>query len=654
MYQEEPLGESFFPSASVGYSRVTVRNLKRTGIKRHATGKVVHDFYTAKDFPTIVDRTDRDLIRHKTNPFSIASLLNITSRDYLTATQGFVVECNDMHGKPRMQMVYQEDQTTPITSVEYKYKSVPYGNGSFRLTNTCSTILPNGDVANNDIGVFFDMVADMRESKSVNQSFKININGESFIFGVIPVVVVPIPIPSKFKDETQFRSATTTKIIQRFGILEETIAKDLGSVVSTRNLAYDAQTGEVLLTQTTTDFNDEIYSLSYPAHLYYEKGMGQTYKNIGLTFSNVTSVGGVVSITGASSYFVPGDELQVITGSTYTRAWVLSVSSNSIVIIDKAGNVISGALNNIKVIRTGRRNMPAASIASITTLSNPLANFKNNLFTNVLQASAVEFTDEWRTFCDCFDESGAFAGSTTNPYVLGTRGNWRMQKSLLHLTERTQSKTNNNTNIRKDGMFTSYTPYYKLNGNNWTIDPKDWTFTSEVTEFSPFGQELENRDALGRYSAATFGYRQTFATAVAANARYRDVGFDNFEDYGFSPCADNHFKFLVPNPNDLTRSQSHTGRTSVKVSQGQNVSMTKFLDYCVPTGCNIILSGGGASTFYNITGGTGPYNIQHNVIYGDPTFSLTPNGFSILGTNFSIEVIITDANGCQLTQIITL
>lgn len=545
-------------------------------------------------------------------------------------------------------MVYQEDQTTPITSVEYKYKCSPYGNGSFVLNNNVTTLYPNGAQATNVVGQFFDMVADMREEYSYGESSKIMANLDGF-FVFIPVAI-PTFWPSFTSEETQFRSATTTKVIQRFGILEETIARDLGSVVSTKNLAYDSETGEVLVTQTTTDFNDAIYTLNYPAHWYYDKGMGQAYKNIGLSISGVNFGGtGVASITNASTYFVPGDELMLSNG---TKVWITEVQQNSIKVMQKDGSAVSGS-HTVKVIRSGRRNIPAASVASITTLTNPLSNFQSNVFNNVLQASAVEFSDEWRTFCDCFGTTEAT--NSINPYILGTRGNWRAKKSLLHLSPRTQSNYNGNTHIRKDGMFTAFSPYYKLVGGKWQIDEKNWTFTSEVTEFSPFSQELENKDALGRYSAATFGYRQTFATSVAANARYRDIGYDNFEDYGFSPCADNHFKFTDHTAN-VDASKSHTGRKSIKVSQGNVVKMDKPLAICSPVVCNLSLTatqmGSGTEYFYAINNGTGPYDITYNVIYGDPYITLSTNGFTLNGSAFKVEFVITDAKGCKLTQIV--
>lgn len=671
-YQEEPLGESFYPSASVGYSRVTVKNIERTGVTRTATGRVIHEFYTAKDFPTITNRTEVKPVHHKNNPFSVQALFNINSKDHMTVSQGFVVELNDMHGKPKKQMVYQENQDEPITSVEYFYESEEMnldGELNYRLINTATVIHPNGQTGNAEIGVFFDMVADMRENKTNVIGGGINLNIDGFLAAILPVVV-PIPYPSVTKEETQFRSAATTKVINRFGILKETIAKDLGSQVSTRNLAYDSETGEVLLTQTTTDFNDDIYSLTYPSHWFYD-GMGQAYKNIGYRKTNVTFNGnGMTSIPNAHLFFSEGDEVILFNklNLSYTsqwfddytapgiKAWVSDATTTGIKLMDKEGTIISGGPYSIKVIRSGRRNMQAVPIASITSLKNPLDQFSSNIFENVLQSSAMEFSEDWNTFCDCFEDPMA-ANFTTNPYVLGTKGNWRMKRSWLHLSPRTQSNYDDNTNIRKDGMFTSYTPFYKLVSSKWNIDERNWTFTSEVTEFSPFGQELENRDALGRFSAATFGFNQSLATAVAANSRYRELGFDSFEDYGFADCFDDHFKFK-DNP-DINEDNSHTGRNSIKVSVSAPAVMTKVFENCEPEKCTLAISdlliGAGSGAVATVSGGTAAYQIDFDIVNGNPAVNIDNTGtqISITGTGYSINFTITDATGCKVLKTIT-
>jgi hypothetical protein len=650
-YQEEPMGESFFPTPSVGYSKVTVKNLSRNNVTRHATGKVVHEFYTAKDFPIIVKRTDVAYKRGKDDPFSIRSLFKINVRDNLTAAQGFSVELNDMHGKPKSQKVYQEGHPLPISSIEYNYKKDPYGNGSFKLNNNCTTITKNGGTATNTIGESFDMVADFREDQTSTNSVTLSINVD-----VIPIYGVPFPIPmvwpSFAKQKTRFRSATSTKVIQRFGILEETIAQDLSSVVATKNIAYDATTGDVLLTETTTNFNDKVYNLKYPAWWYYES-MGPAYQNIDFEMDNTTfNSSGVATIGNKTAYFKAGDELAVY-GSPNKKGWVDSVSATTIKVIDRFGAPITGT-HKFKVIRSGNRNNLGTEMATITTLSNPLIALKSNTYENIIQATAVEFSNKRKSHCDCLLGVGSPLPYTTNGYVTGVKGNWRLLKSYTHLTGRKQSNYDNNTNIRKDGIYTSYSPFYSMTNNGWKMTPKDWTYISEVTEFNAHSLELEDKDALGRYSSATFGYNQSMALSVAANSQYKEQGFDGFEDYAFKPCADNHFKFDSISPNT---EQSHTGKYSLKVSSGAPAKLTKQIaNACVDsTGCRLTI-------FFNIVDGTtanvtlshalNPCSFHWEIISGDPSISLNSNGLEVLGSSYTIELTVSDSKNCEKTTIL--
>jgi len=297
-------------------------------------------------------------------------------------------------------------------------------------------------------------------------------------------------------------------------------------------------------------------------------------------------------------------------------------------------------------------------MATLTSLSNPLINLQSNTYENVLQAQAIEYTNSWKTFCDCFGSSAV--APTTNPFILGTKGMYKNKKSYLHLAGRTQSNYNNNTNVRTDGVFTSYTPFYKLNAGNWEIDDRNWTYTSEVTEFSPFGAELENKDALGRYSAATFGYNQTFPTAVAANSKYRNLGFDNFEDYDFSPCADNHFKFRNYQSN-ISDVISHTGNKSIRVTSAVPVNMIKQLVPCKDSSlaCNLQVT----TSFFNpatnqfcisVTGGAAPYIFDWTSQSCDIAVKISDSGNGLCGgfpSNQGCKLIlnITDKNNCRKT-----
>jgi hypothetical protein len=646
-YQEGPVCESQFPSPSVGYRRVTVQNLKRTNVTRHATGKIVHEFYTAFDFPTFAINTSMKAKQDKTGMYSILNLMHIKSRDYMTATQGFVIELNDMHGKPKKESVYQENKTDPISTVEYRYTQDP---NSARIANGATVINPDGTTGTANIGVFFDMAADMREDYSRDISVSAELNNDDFFIGPIPL---PFPLiwPSIFREETQFRSVTMNKVIQRFGILEETIATDLGSTVATKNLAYDSQTGDVLLTRTTTDFNDSIFSLKYPAYWYYQQ-MGMAYHTLGVNFPSLNFGNlGVAPVSNSSNYFFTGDEVSLTSLSNPNKAiyaWVVDVSPGSISVVDKKGNAVIGSYA-VKVIRSGRRNMQSMPMESATTLANPLTSFKSNVFQNVIQASAIEYSDNWRTQCDCYGNAQASTNASTNPYVLGREGNWRPSRNYSYLTSRALSHYDNNTNIRRDGAFTSFNPYYALNSGQWTTSPMNWTFASEITEFNPFGGQIEERDALGRYASQTFGYNQSLVTANASNSKYQEIGFDGFEDYSYSVCADNHFKFPKNNLS-IVNTESHTGNYSVKVSSGSPVSLYKSMTSCVKDSCTLVVNmlNDAGSISVRVSGGTPPYKIDYTIISGTPAVQVSGSftTIRIVGTHWTVQFNVTDSKGC--------
>jgi hypothetical protein len=671
-FQEEPIGEMFFPSPSIGYSRVVVKNLTRAGVTRHATGNVVHEFYTTKDFPTLVERTGVKMIHHKDAPTHIRSILKLNVRDYMTVSQGFVVELNDMNGKPKKQEVYAEGGLSPLSSVEYKYRSqdIVQGNEQFKqLINDCKVIHRDGSVDEDaQLGVYYDVMNDARESWFRSSNFELQGN-----LDMLPIFGISIPTvwPVKNIQTTQFRSITTTKVIQRFGILDETIAKQDGSTVSTKVLAYDADSGQDLLTETVTDYDDKIYSMVFPAYWHYRE-MGGAYQNIGLKDALQFDEAGKAPVPDALKYYAAGDELALSGG---LKAWITNVQASFIEAVDRMGAPITGIFST-KVIRSGFRNMQMGSMASITTLSDPTEQLSSNIYKKVLQASAIEYQNTWPTSCNCMnaaegsDESALIAASS-NPFVNGTRGYWKPSKSYLHLTERTQSDQNNNTNLRDDGVFTSYNPFYKrLANGQWTKDYNNWTYTSEVTLFSPYGPELENEDALHRKSAALFGYEQTLPVAVAANAGYGEIGFESFEEPNGDPeanCKDMKFRILAQNAgmnlSNWTNEQAHTGKWSMRV-EGELRRPYAPAPECPDDPCQLTMNliGGDASNngqrLIMIAGGLAPYTVDWQITNGQGSGTLqnTMEGVALYLSDgiYMIQVTVTDAGGVNRIQNFTI
>ncbi len=587
-YTEEPFGESFMPSPEIVFSKITIRNLQYSNVKRTATGYIEQCYYTAKDFPTKLERTDLQRMPRRINP--IFSLLKVKMKEHMNATQGFSVITNNMHGQLKSKKVYDENGTYISGTINH-YKV----DNSGALNNEVDFISADkGKVEKGLLGVDFQMAGDARQSLSKSIAGGVCFNIETFMVGPIPMVI-PIPWPDLTMNESRFRSMTLTKIINKIGILQKVEAFDLGSNISSENLAYDAETGECLLTRTINEFNDPVYNFKLPAHWAYE-GMQGAYKNIGYATSIGNSTNGIYSVSAFdANVLLPGDELAFYTNGNVSKAWVLNVnrvSPCSITLIDRCGAYVNhsgtaGAI--IKVVRSGRRNMPAIEIGTITSLNNPFSGNPKQLILNtgsgVLHSKAIEFSDNWQTYCvnDCTCKSA----KTMNPYVHNLRGVWRNLKSWLYLSDRKNSASiNGQSNIRKDGTYTNFSSFWTLQTTSSALpypyrlclkSPANWTWTSEVTKFDPNGIELENRDRLGRFSSEIIGYLNLLVTGVASNSRFKQIAFDGFEDYRLKD-QNRHFGSDQLYALKIVTTNAHTGKYALKLNALQNVMLSYGLN----------------------------------------------------------------------------
>lgn len=652
-YQEEPFGESMFPSPVVGYSKVIVEDeiTDETTRNDQGTGRTVNEFYTARDFPTIVSRTGIEQVQRRSD-INVFSLVGIRNVDNMHASQGFTVETNDMHGKPKSTAVYPQGGDQAISSITYTYKTDP---GTGRLVNDATVIAPDGTVLSAVIGRHYEFLADTREFASESRSGGASLNLELIYIGLLLLPIPPI-LPKFSSETTHFRSAAFVKRIQRFGLLEKVTRMESGSVISTENIAYDARTGKVLLTRANNEYDDPVYTFELPAYWHY-KAMGPAYLNAGLQRDMIFSGAGTAAIQDAATYFTKGDELALwtlpINGSAPVRGWVSNVSAGSITIMDADGAAVSGN-RRVKVVRSGFRNMQDLDMTRIVALSDPLASLAGNNVERVLKAEVVEYGDVWRTECAC--TADGIAGAA-NPYRDDRRGNWRVVQERAWLAERTRTLYNDNTDIRHDGIYASFSPFYKCFNGNWVKDPAGWTTVRTVTDHTPRGQELESKDALGLYSSSTYTHHGMMVNTVAKNARMQETGFESFEAPYPVACTDRHFRITSANP-DISTAYAHTGRKSIRVSGGGMAEMLSMVRACPEAGCGFSVERAnwvGGDLELRIVGGTGPYTVAPQVSQGNVLFApLTggPEGLFIdpQTTLWGIHVVVTDAEGCRVVH----
>ena len=424
-YIEEPFGESFFPGASVGYCKVSVKTIG-TGDEEtvNRTGTVISEFYTAKDYPTIIDILG--LEHRKPIANKLFKLIGAVSFDVVGLSQGYSVETNDMHGKPKSVHVFNKSGQK-ISSVEYYYKSANELTARKQLKNDVKVVNPDATISDGTIGMDVEMFTDMREETTDNLGISVKVSGGS---GAILIFPLPFFFPGigVNYDRRNFRSSSSIKIINRFAIQYKTVKMENGSTITSENLLWDAETGNVLLTKTQNEFDDPIYSFAYPAHWKYD-GMGQAYKNLGTVINGFsTSINGEINTSSIyNSLLVPGDELiDINSGNKY---WVINTNIGSTFkkrLINSGGELQEVSNLTVRLLRSGRRNMANTAIATIVSLNNPIVD--NRLVVNyntlILDAKASVFDEDWSVpvnFCATCPEGyvlsddGAFCYKDTEP-----------------------------------------------------------------------------------------------------------------------------------------------------------------------------------------------------------------------------------------------
>jgi hypothetical protein len=422
---EMPILDGLYPSPGVGYSKVTVRSIHRKGTHgdsalRSAIGKQVTEYYTAKEFPSYSIHTPMASMDYHFNSFFNFLYKDITDRK--VTSQGFLVETNDMHGKMKSQIAYSEsDEKTPLSYSYHTYKNT----GKNGLNDKVDFVYNNlgGAVAKGNMGIDMELMTDVREFRVQTSGFNGQLQTDFFTFFPFPFFIIPM-LPLRTYTENLYRAVTCTKLINYHAIEDSVIVMDKGSVISTKTIAYDAETGAPIVTKTANEFKDPIYNVNYPAYWAYS-GMGLAYKNID-TRHTVNFVDGRISLSQAeqNSIFESGDELYItnLGGGTSgcmpesgpaIKLWAfdknknntaLTVVNKDLVFLDKDGNIFTKSGVSFRIVRSGKRNLLGNSVASATTMANPIVNGVLNITgsSKTVTASAMEYKEKWQTDNEVF------------------------------------------------------------------------------------------------------------------------------------------------------------------------------------------------------------------------------------------------------------
>ncbi|EDM35224.1 hypothetical protein PBAL39_13367 [Pedobacter sp. BAL39] len=409
---EEPFGESFFPAPEVAYSKVIVRDLEAGGeeVELPKTGYIVNEFYTAKDFPVFVKATD--IQRYNPRPAFSYSLIKTNSIEEMVLSQGYSIEINDMHGKPKAVKVFNASGAE-ISGTEYFYQVQDPKAQALRLNNVVKVVNPDGYVVDKVLGRDIEFFTDFREQETSNNGTAVNLGVDviPFFFGF------PLPIPhwptNGNNEYKLFRSACAVKVVRTTGIINKVVKTENGSSIAIENVAYDGLTGEALVTRTQNEFKKYLYSVNLPAYWVYKK-MGGAYQNLGMVLKDVEITSGTEINPVYWSVLRQGDEVvNLNNGTTY---WVIDQTRQgtysdvySKVLMDRDGQLVRNLnKSNFKVTRSAYRNLLSQGAASIVSLGDPLRTGRLMLYSDqdlgdykLISASAATYSEDWASKLDC-------------------------------------------------------------------------------------------------------------------------------------------------------------------------------------------------------------------------------------------------------------
>lgn len=430
---EMPMGEMFFPSPMIGYSRVEVSSIHKDTVK-NAAGISVNEYYTTKDFPFKSSYTALDgagKVDYETPP--ILRILHIDLMHRTTLSQGFKIDMNDMNGRLKSEAVYSIlDLVNPVSRTINYYNTKQLTANTYTFNHKFQTLDSPDGIINPDgiIGRDIEVMADFRQHQSMTNTSNLTLNLDFFWIGWFPVPLFN-PLSPHYVDEKTYRSAAVTKIVNHYGMLDSVVVIKKGSVVSTKNLIYDAETGNVVLSRTNNEFNKPVYNFTYPAHWAY-RGMGPAYKNTDVHFDHLTFRKGILENSIDMDYFLSGDELYALSeqengpmknqcdrfdcGDPYLwknpakRIWAVNTAIGGgnahWVFMDRNGTPYTAENVSIRIIRSANRNMLDQSVGSVTSLNFPVTNvtvsgvskqkidFSDN--TKILNTTAATFKENWR------------------------------------------------------------------------------------------------------------------------------------------------------------------------------------------------------------------------------------------------------------------
>jgi hypothetical protein len=505
---EGPIGETLYPAASVGYSRVVVQNIQKGAT---GTGYQVHEYHTCKDFPfkvlnegpTTMDKKNR------TRDWMSVSLgmISIDIRK-MWVSQGYGMVTNQMHGTQKRQATYRGDfkpgETDNVdllvSSVEYEYFN--FGSGD-KLNVLKAERAPDKDIILSTYesipGIEEEVAMYAKEiiSQTLDLSMEIDFLVDWQSAPVITVYLDSWGVGLNYELNTS-GTHVTGKVMHLPTVVKKVSSYSQGVTTVTENKIFDKYSRNPLVTVTYDLYNDvrftggkvnkgAYYTYNIPAYLIYPGMDNRSVKSDGT--HQITELAGSLTTYGEN----PED----------------------------ANTLIK------KILSEKGFNLNEASIQGIVSASAGV--YENNWFDSKKSSAAV--LDEYLT------KSGKAGDVDKEPIRNQVNKLYRPVTSYTFGGGQLRQASSDEGLIFRDG------PAEKASFFDWNAtglkDAKgrykdrnsdDWLRGPQVMRMSPHGYPVEEQNILDIPSAVRFGYRGNILPVISAqNASYESIFFKDFE-----------------------------------------------------------------------------------------------------------------------------
>ncbi len=604
---EGPMGENVLPSASVGYSRVLVKNIHEINTN---DGISCYEYYTAKDYPfdatyTYTDSDGNTVSVEGAEASKITKIKEDPSPEYgffsnkvtfdCWATQGFRFVINNMHGQTKKTTQYSGDyenidnvdELTEVSSTTYNYfnplEELPVMNS---LTS----------YGEEPLGKETEVITESR--KVSEEKHSTTLNWEIGVANcVVAAIAFAIPLPSETNDKTHLYTHVTNKVIYSPCFVKSITSYQDGVRTTVHNKYFDPNSGDAVVQEQSGQYDQREFTLgskhqgkyinwNFPAYQNFEK-MGQKANYEGRTielgdWKLSTIAPQVASISGTSystltDLLFSGDLIAAYNGNSLIGIYnVNTVSSTTAISLYATSNFSYGKtgdkISSIEILKSARTNQLSAScgnIVSYGSFEKPTysTTYSTYLLNNVISTNAAYYSQDWAM--DDNLENIYDIGSISNPYEKGEKGKWRMQSSYVYKDDITDMHASNlkiyESGIMNDVKLFDYEDVENSLDNNWLN-------TNTITSYSPHGNMLEEKNILDIYSVNKFGYNNNLVYLTAANAQYDDVIFESFENK--KECDETSYTCFE----EITTANLYTSLSDETAHSGTNSLETKMTE----------------------------------------------------------------------------